>query len=89
MFTLLGFLILLLVAAICGSIGSAIAGYSRTGCLTNIAIGVIGAAIGSWLSYQLHAPEFLVIAGIPVFWAIIGAALFMAVIGALAGSRRR
>ena len=89
MFTLVGILILLLVAALCGSIGSAIAGYSRTGCLTNIAIGLIGAGIGSWLCYQLRAPELIEFAGIPIVWAIIGAALFMAVIGALSGSRRR
>ncbi len=89
MFSLFGLLILLLVASLCGSIGSAIAGYSRTGCLTNIAIGVIGAGIGSWLCYQLDAPYLLVVAGIPIIWAIIGAALFMAVIGALSGSRRR
>ena len=88
MFSLFGFIILLLVAALCGSIGSAIAGYSRTGCLTNIAIGIIGAGIGSWLCYQLRAPELFVIAGFPIIWAIIGAALFMAVIGALTGSRR-
>ncbi len=81
--SVLGFLILLLVAAVCGSIGAAIAGYSRPGCLANIAIGLIGAVIGSWLATQLHAPRFLMVGGIPVFWAVIGAALFMAVIRAV------
>ncbi|MDZ7271239.1 MAG: GlsB/YeaQ/YmgE family stress response membrane protein [candidate division KSB1 bacterium] len=84
--SLLGFLVLLLVAAVCGSVGAAIAGFSRPGCLANIAIGLIGAVIGSWLANQLHAPPFLVVARIPVFWAVIGAALFMAIIGAI--SRR-
>jgi uncharacterized membrane protein YeaQ/YmgE (transglycosylase-associated protein family) len=86
--SVIGFLILLLVAALCGSIGAAIAGYSRTGCLTNIAIGFIGAIIGSWLSFQLRAPEFIVIRGIPIIWAIIGAALFMAVVGAISGRKK-
>ena len=39
------FVILLLVAGICGAIGQAIAGYSRGGCLVAIALGFIGAAI--------------------------------------------
>jgi uncharacterized membrane protein YeaQ/YmgE (transglycosylase-associated protein family) len=85
--TLLGFIVLLVVAAVCGSIGAGIAGYSHRGCLTKIAIGLIGALIGSWLAGQLHAPLFLVVAGIPVLWAVVGAALFMAVIGALGGRR--
>ena len=40
--TLLGFLLLLLIASICGSIGAAIAGHSSRGCLTSIALGFIG-----------------------------------------------
>ncbi|MGQ9561072.1 MAG: GlsB/YeaQ/YmgE family stress response membrane protein [Candidatus Oleimicrobiaceae bacterium] len=85
--SVLGFFVLLIVAAVCGSVGAAIAGYSRRGCLANIAIGLIGALIGSWLAGQLRAPLFLVVAGIPVLWAVGGAALFMAVIGALSGKR--
>jgi len=88
MISFFGFIILVLVAALCGAIGAAIAGFTRTGCLTNIAIGLIGAVIGSWLCFQLRAPEFFVVAGIPIIWAIIGAALFMAVIGLLVNPRR-
>ena len=88
MFSLISLLILLLVAALCGSIGSAIAGYSNQGCMVNMAVGFIGAIIGSWLSYELHAPRFFHLAGIPIIWAIIGAALFMAVLGAISGRRR-
>jgi uncharacterized membrane protein YeaQ/YmgE (transglycosylase-associated protein family) len=88
MFSLISLLILLLVAALCGSIGSAIAGFSNQGCLVNMAVGFIGAIIGSWLSYELHAPRFFYIAGIPIIWAIIGAAIFMAVLGAISGRRR-
>src|SRR5262245_19469378 len=40
--TLLDFLILLLVAGICGAVGQAIVGYSRGGCLASIALGFIG-----------------------------------------------
>ena len=37
------FLILLLVAAICGAVAQAIAGFSRGGLLVAIAVGFIGA----------------------------------------------
>lgn len=83
----IGFLILLLVAGICGALGQAITGYSRGGCLVSIALGFIGALLGMWLAQLLKLPELLSIEGFPVVWSIIGAALFVAVLGLL--SRRR
>jgi len=89
--TLLSFLVLLLVAGICGSIGQAIAGFSRGGCLTSIALGFIGALFGMWLSRTLGLGEiFAVNIGgetFPIVWSIIGAALFVAVISLV--TRRR
>ena len=87
--TILGFLVLLLVAAICGSIGASIAGHSHRGCLTNIALGLIGAFIGSLLSRELGIRDVFYFGGIPIIWYIVGAALFMAVIGMLSGRSRR
>jgi uncharacterized membrane protein YeaQ/YmgE (transglycosylase-associated protein family) len=89
--TLLDLLLLLLIAGICGSIGQAIAGYSRGGCLVSIALGFIGALIGMWLARQLGWPELIpvVIGGtsFPIIWSIIGATLFVAVITLLTRSR--
>jgi uncharacterized membrane protein YeaQ/YmgE (transglycosylase-associated protein family) len=89
--TLIEFLILLLVAGVCGALGQAIGGFSRGGCLVSIALGFIGALLGSWLSRQLGLPELLVVPvggrSFPIVWSIIGAALFVAVIGLL--TRRR
>jgi len=89
--TLMSFLVLLLVAGICGSIGQAIAGYSAGGCLVSIALGFIGALVGMWLSRKLGLPELFVISicgeRFPVIWSIIGAALFVAVLSLV--SRRR
>lgn len=48
--TILELLLLLLVAGICGAIGQAIVGYSRGGCLVAIALGFIGALVGSWIA---------------------------------------
>lgn len=89
--TLIDFLILLLVAGLCGALGQAISGFSRGGCLVSIALGFIGALVGLWLSRALALPEIfaLEIGGtrFPVVWSIIGSALFVAVIGLL--TRRR
>ena len=89
--TLMSFLILLLVAGICGSIGQALAGYSRGGCLVSIALGFIGALVGMWMARSFHLPELFVVSiggeRFPVIWSIIGAAIFVAILGFVA--RRR
>ena len=87
--SIIGFLLLLLVAAVCGSIGTALAGYSSRGCITNIVLGFIGALIGSWLSRELGIHDFLYFRHIPVLWSIVGSAVFVAVIGSLAGRKSR
>lgn len=82
--TLMHFLIVLLVAGVCGSIGRAIAGYSHGGCLVSIALGFIGAIVGRWIADKLHLPDlFLLHIGnesFPIIWSIVGSALFVAVI---------
>jgi uncharacterized membrane protein YeaQ/YmgE (transglycosylase-associated protein family) len=83
--TLLGFLMLLGIAAVAGAIGQAISGYSLGGCITSIVVGFVGAFIGTWIASQFHLPDFLTIAidgkDFPLFWAIIGSALLSAVLG--------
>ncbi|HET7451560.1 MAG TPA: GlsB/YeaQ/YmgE family stress response membrane protein [Thermoanaerobaculia bacterium] len=90
-FSLTGFLILLLVAAICGAIGRAIAGGTRGGCLVSVAIGFIGALLGTWLARAIRLPDVLAISieghPFPIVWSIIGAALFVAVIHLISGRR--
>jgi uncharacterized membrane protein YeaQ/YmgE (transglycosylase-associated protein family) len=77
-------LLLLLIAAICGSIGKAIAGSARGGLIVTIAIGFIGALLGPWIGSSLGLPEPLMITfggqSFPVLWSIIGAALFVAIV---------
>ena len=89
--TLIDLLILLLIAGVCGSIGQAIAGYSRGGCLVSIALGFIGAIIGLWVARHMGLPELfpVVIGGtsFPIIWSILGSALFVAVISFIARSR--
>ena len=82
--TLIDLLILLVIAGLCGSLGQAIVGYSRGGCLVSIALGFIGALIGVWLARAVHLPELFTIqigtTAFPIVWSIIGAALFVAVL---------
>jgi uncharacterized membrane protein YeaQ/YmgE (transglycosylase-associated protein family) len=89
--TLTHFIVLLIVAGICGSIGRALAGYSHVGCLGSIALGFIGALIGVWIARALRLPEVFVwrVRGenFPVLWSIVGSALFVAVLSAM--TRRR
>lgn len=85
--TLFGFLVLLLIAAICGGIGQALAGYDLGGCLVSIVVGFIGAYIGMWLAGRFGLPEFftLDIEGkpFPVIWAVIGSAIFTLIVALL------
>ena len=80
--TLIDFLILAVVAAICGMIGESLVGYSVGGCLTSAVIGYIGAFIGIWVARQFGLPELFTItiggSTIPVIWSIIGSALLVA-----------
>lgn len=92
--TLVSFLLLLLVAAICGAVGQAFAGFTRGGCLMNLVIGFVGAYVGIWIAGALGLPTFLIVdAGgvdFPVVWAIIGSGVVVAVLGLiLAPTRRR
>jgi uncharacterized membrane protein YeaQ/YmgE (transglycosylase-associated protein family) len=85
-------LLLILIAAICGAVGKAIAGGTRGGIVVSIVLGFIGALLGPFLARKLGLPEpFLVNIGghpFPVLWAIIGAALFVALLHLLSHRRR-
>ena len=82
--TILGFLILLLIAAICGGIGQSLAGYDLGGCLVSIVVRFIGAYIGLWVAAKMGLPHFFEISidgkPFPIIWAIIGSALFTLIV---------
>lgn len=77
-------LILVVIAAVCGAVGKAIAGGTRGGLIVSTALGFVGALLGPWVAGLLKLPEpFMINIGghpFPVLWSIIGAALFVAVI---------
>ncbi len=89
--TIIDLIVLLIIAGLCGALGQAISGFSRGGCLVSIALGFVGALIGSWLATKLGLPEILPVRiggiGFPIVWSIIGSALFVALISLV--TRRR
>lgn len=91
--TLTGLLLLLIVAGICGAIGRAIAGGTRGGVFVSIAVGFVGALLGTFVATHMHLPELLMVTvegrAFPILWSIIGAALFVALVHLLSGSGRR
>jgi len=91
--SLIEFLVLLLVAAIIGAIGEALAGYSPGGCAVSIVVGFVGAIIGRWLPQVLGLPLFLTVdvSGVhfPIIWSILGGALFVLVLRAIRGRPAR
>lgn len=94
--TLIQFLVLLLIAAICGGVGQSLAGYSLGGCLVSIVVGFIGAYIGMWLAGKLGLPEILSIKvgakTFPIIWSVVGSALLTLIIAlirrGISGPRR-
>lgn len=91
--TILDFVLLVIIAAVCGSIGQAIAGYSLGGCLVSAVVGFIGALLGMWVARLLGLPVFFSISlgsqDFPIIWSIIGSALFAIIIGLLTRRRGR
>lgn len=85
--TLIGFLVLLLIAAICGGVGQALAGYNLGGCLVSIVVGFIGAYLGLWIAAKMGWPPFYEIniegKPFPIIWAVIGATVFTLIMALL------
>lgn len=86
-------LLYLLIAALAGGIGRAIAGGTTGGCLVSLVLGFIGAMLGSWIARKAGLPEYLAFKfgngpAFPFLWSVIGAALFVAVVALLSGGRR-
>jgi uncharacterized membrane protein YeaQ/YmgE (transglycosylase-associated protein family) len=88
--TALGFLVLLVIGALCGALAQLLVGYSAGGFFTSAALGIVGAFIGRWIAAVLHLPSIFVVSveGVPieVVWSVVGASLLL---GLVALFRRR
>jgi uncharacterized membrane protein YeaQ/YmgE (transglycosylase-associated protein family) len=91
--TIIELLILIVIAAICGALGQAIAGYTLGGMVITTVVGFIGAFLGTWIARSIGLPELLMInvggQPFPIVWAIIGSALFTAIIALFTRRPRR
>ncbi len=89
--SLISMILLVLIAGICGAVGQSIAGYSRGGCLTSVAVGFIGAMLGMWVARMVGMHELFAVRiggqSFPIIWSIIGSALFVAVISFISKQR--
>jgi uncharacterized membrane protein YeaQ/YmgE (transglycosylase-associated protein family) len=79
---MLGFLVMLLVAAIVGFIGDALVpGRMPGGWVGAIIAGLLGSAIGGYLFNAMAMPVGPVLAGLAIIPAILGAALVVFLFG--------
>lgn len=89
--TLLEFILLLIIAGVCGTIAQVIVGRLRKGCIVSIIIGFIGALIGTWLARKFALPDYFVVnvgsRNFPVIWSIIGAVIFTAVLSLISSKK--
>lgn len=85
-------LVLFVVAGVCGSIGQSLSGFTRGGCLASIALGFVGALLGTWIARSLELPTVLTVdiggSNFPVVWSIVGSALFVTVVGIVSKKSR-
>jgi uncharacterized membrane protein YeaQ/YmgE (transglycosylase-associated protein family) len=79
---ILEWIILLVVAGVCGAIGAAIVGRSFS-FLVLIAIGFIGAMLGRWISGQTGIGEAFALKigtqSIPILWTIVGSMVLVGI----------
>ena len=90
--TLTGLLVLLIIAGVCGALGRAMGGGTGGGFFVSVALGFVGALVGTFVAHAMHLPELLVVAvdrhPFPILWSIIGAALFVALLHLIGGRPR-
>lgn len=82
--TIVGFLLLLVVGAICGAVAELIVGFSPGGFLASAVVGFLGAAIGGWMAPRIGLPSVLAVRiegyTIEVVWSVLGAIVLLAVL---------
>lgn len=88
--SLTGLLVLLVIAGVCGAIGRAIGGGTGGGFFVSIAVGFVGALLGTFVAHYLRLPELLMVSvdhhPFPILWSIIGASLFVALVHLISGA---
>ena len=92
--SLLAFLLLLLIAGLCGALAEAIVGFSPGGLLVSIAVGLVGAYLGMWLAPKLGLPSLLVLSvegspPIDIVWTVLGSLILLLILSLFRGGLHR
>lgn len=89
--TLFGFVMLIVVGAICGAIAEMVVGFSPGGFLASVAVGFVGAFVGYWVAGVLHLPSFFVVQidrhPIEIVWTVLGSIILLLVVSVFRRSR--
>lgn len=84
--TIIGFLLFLLVGAICGAIAEFIVGWSPGGFIAAAVVGIVGAFIGGWVAPRIGLPSLLAVRiegySIEIVWSVLGAIALLLVLSA-------
>lgn len=79
------FLALLVVAGICGFIGSQLMGARKTNIAVMVIVGFVGAIVGKFVYQLFHLPSLWVVhlggSPFPIIWAVIGSVIIMGIFG--------
>jgi len=88
----LSLLILLVIASLIGSIGARLGGRRNLGCFGSIALGFIGAFLGTLAAKHFGWPLLWspIVGGhpFPVIWALIFSSLFVAFLRLISGDKK-
>ena len=89
--TIIGFLLLLLVGAICGAIAEFVVGWSPGGFIASAVVGVLGAIFGGWFAPKIGLPSLFAVRiegyTIEIVWSVLGAIALLLVMSAFRRSR--
>jgi uncharacterized membrane protein YeaQ/YmgE (transglycosylase-associated protein family) len=81
------FLVLALIAGVCGLIASQLMGAKRINFVLLILLGFVGAFVGRWIAGVFNLPHFVTIhlAGesFPLLWAILGSIAVVGIVSAV------
>ena len=89
--TIVGFLLLLLVGAICGAMAEFVVGWSPGGFIASAVVGFLGAIFGGWFAPKIGLPSLLAVRieghSIEILWSVLGAIALLLVMSAFRRSR--
>lgn len=89
--SIVGFLLLIVVGAICGAIAEFIVGWSPGGFIASAVVGFLGAVFGGWFAPKIGLPSLLAVRiegySIEIVWSVLGAIALLLAMSAFRRTR--